>query len=545
MSLRMSLAGLLAALCVMSPALTAQTRPVVNAPAGKLRGTAAGNVHVFKGIPYALPPTGQLRWKPPVPMPEWTNVRDAQQYGAACVQLKSSATSIYAWDLGAISEDCLFLNVWAPANARRTPVLVWIHGGALTGGSGGEPMYDGSRMAEQGITVVSVNYRLGALGDLAHPELSAESPRHISGNYGLLDQITALRWVQRNIASFGGDPGNVTIAGESAGGLSVMYLMVAPDARPLFHRAITESAYMISTPQLRDSPFGDFASEAVGVWLAGKLNVSDLAGLRAMDAVALINGAAAAGYSPLGTVDGVVMPRQMVDAFDRGEQAKVPILAGFNQGEIRSLRALAPPVPADASIYEKEIRQRYGDLADRFLALYPSSKLSESVLATTRDALYGWTAERLVARQTAAGVRSFLYLFDHGYPAAESLGLHAFHASELPYVFGTRDRTPIHWPVVPDTPVEARLSRAMLNYWVSFARAGVPTAAGEAAWRSYGAERAYMAFTDTPVPMTQLMPGMYVLNEEVVCRRRTKGGIPWHWNVGIISPPMPPAASCR
>ena len=184
------------------------------------------------------------------------------------MQPKARSGSIYAWDIGALSEDCLTLNVWAPAKAGKAPVFVWIHGGALSTGSGGEPMYDGSKLAERGLVVVTINYRMGILGFLAHPALSAESRRNVSGNYGLLDQIAALRWVKDNIAAFGGDAGNVTIAGESAGGLSVMYLMVAPEARGLFHKAVAQSAYMISAPELRGVTYGGVAAEPVGPWLA-------------------------------------------------------------------------------------------------------------------------------------------------------------------------------------------------------------------------------------------------------------------------------------
>src|SRR6185312_3776826 len=424
--LRGLLPAALVALCLSLTAV-AETPVLVDAPAGKMQGETAGSIRVFKGIPFALPPTGARRWQPPLPMPKWSGTRDATKYGPACVQPKSRPDSIYAWDLPSMSEDCLALNIWAPADARKAPVFVWIHGGSLTGGAGSDPMYDGSRLAEHGLVVVTINYRLGVLGYLAHPALSAESRRNISGNYGLLDQIEALRWVKRNIGAFGGDASNVTIAGESAGGLSVMYLLAARDARGLFAKAIAQSAYLISTPELRSSTYGDVAGEAAGVWLAGKLGAGDLAGLRSMDAVAITNGAAGAGWLPFGTVDGRILTRQLVDVFDRGEQAKVPILAGFNNGEIRSLRFLLPQAPADAATYEKQIRERYADLSGAFLERYPSNAVPESMLATTRDALYGWTAERLVARQTAVGAPSFLYYFDHSYPAADALGLHAFH----------------------------------------------------------------------------------------------------------------------
>jgi len=518
---------------------------VVNAPAGKLQGTTDGKLQVFKGIPYALPPIGEMRWKPPLPMKKWKGTREATQFGAACIQARGKPDSIYFWTLPKTSEDCLFLNVWAPANVKKAPVFFWIHGGALSGGSGSEPLYDGAKLAERGIVVVTINYRLGPLGFLVHPALSAESRRNISGNYGLLDQVQALEWVRGNIAAFGGDPANVTIAGESAGGLSVMYLMATPSAHGLFHKAILQSSYMISAQELRATTHGGFAGEAVGVWLAEKLGAGDLAGLRSMDAQKITDGAAALGFFPFFVIDGRLLPRQVVEVFDRGEQARVPLLAGFNSGEIRSLRVLAPPVPADAATYEKEIRARYADLADTFLKLYPSSELQESIWATTRDSLYGWTAERLVVKQAAAGVPSYLYLFDHGYPAANDKGLHAFHASELPYVFGSANRAPPNWPKVPETPLENNLSTAMLDYWASFTRTGVPSAAGQPPWPAYGSERAYMAFEDVPVPRKHLMPGMYEFNEQVVCRRRAAGGIPWHWNVGLASPPLPAEAPCK
>ena len=542
--------GLLAAMIISLPAPAAQTpvdkAPLVKAPAGSLQGEAVDGVHVFKGIPYAQPPVGALRWKPPLPASKWKDTRVATQFGAACIQPKGRPESIYFWSLPKTSEDCLYLNVWTPASATKAPVFVWIHGGALSGGSSSEPFYDGRRMAEKGIVVVTINYRMGPLGFLVHPALSAESRRNISGNYGLLDQILALEWVQKNIAAFGGDPANVTIAGESAGGLSVMYLMAAPGARGLFHKAVLQSSYMVSAQELRTAGHDAYSGEAIGVWLQGKLGAGDLAGLRSMDAQQVTDVAAANGFFPFFVIDGRILPRQVVDVFDRGEQAKVPVLAGFNQGEIRSLRVLAPPVPADAAAYEKEIRERYKELADPFLKLYPASNLQESIWATTRDSLYGWTAERLAIKQTAAGVPAFLYLFDHGYPAADEKGMHAFHASEIPYMFGNADRAPLNWPKVPDTPAEAGLSKAMLDYWTSFARDGVPSAADQPKWPAYGSERAYMAFEDVPRPKLHLMPGMYEFNEQVVCRRRAAGGIPWHWNVGLASPPLPPPeAQCK
>jgi len=527
------------------PAAAARPSPVVDAPAGAARGTREEGLRVFRGIPFAQPPVGERRWRAPADLPRWQGVRDATRFGPSCIQPIRRTASIYADDVGPTSEDCLTLNIWAPANSARAPVFVWIYGGALTTGASRLSMYDGAALARQGLIVVSINYRVGALGYLAHPELSAESDEHVSGNYGLLDQIAALRWINRNIAAFGGDPSQVTIAGESAGALSVMYLMASPRARGLFQRAIAQSAYMLSTPELRERRFATPSAEAVGGWLQGQLGADSLAALRAMDAQQITEGAARAGYIPWGTIDGAILPRQLVDTFDRGEQAPVPILAGFNEGEIRSLRVLLPPAPAGAEAYETAIRAGYGDLADTALRFYPSTTIDESMLATTRDAMYGWTAERLAARQTALGQPSYLYYWDHGYSAADQAGLHAFHASELPYVFGTTRTTAPAWPAIPQTDAEQRLSRAVTEYWASFARTGRPAAAGQPAWRAYGDNQAYLHFAAAPEARNDPLPGHYELHEEVVCRRRA-ADLPWTWNVGVIAPPMPPQApGCR
>ncbi|QDH74034.1 carboxylesterase/lipase family protein [Brevundimonas sp. M20] len=515
----------------------------VTAPAGAVRGTTENGIAGFKGIPFAAPPVGEMRWRPPAPAARWTGTRDATRYGAACIQPTPVFQTIYSSDIGATSEDCLTLNVWTPSTTGRAPVMVWIHGGALVTGSSKETLYDGGRLAREGVVVVSINYRLGVLGWLSHPDLSAESPLGISGNYGLMDQVAALEWVKRNIASFGGDPENVTIAGESAGGLSVLYLMGTPLARGLFDRAIAQSAYMISTPELKTARFGAPSGEEAGSALSRTLQAPSLRALRSMDAQTLTDRAALGGFATFGVVDGKVLPRQLVDTFDRGEQAPIPVLAGFNSGEIRSLRVLAPAAPGSAADYERMIRERYGDMADAFLALYPSSDVGESILAASRDALYGWTSERMVRSQTAAGHPSFLYLFDHGYPAADSAGLHGFHASELPYVFGTLERTPPRWPKVPDTAAERRLSDAMVGYWTSFIRTGQPVATNAPDWAPYGDSRSWMTFRDGPEPQTALFPGMFDLHEQTMCRRRAAGTIGWNWNTGLASPPMPPADS--
>lgn len=529
----------LGTLSLAAPA-AAQPGPVVDAPSGSVLGSTEGDLRVFKGIPYAQPPVQAMRWRPPAPLPKWKGVRTATEFGPACVQPQGKTPSVYSpAEPLPVSEDCLTLNIWAPKNAKNAPVFFWIHGGALVSGSSREAMYDGKRLAEQGVVVVSINYRLGVLGWLAHPALSAETQQRVSGNYGLLDQVAALTWVRHNITAFGGDPKNVTIAGESAGALSTMYLMVSPLARGLFHKAISESGYMISMPELKKSVYGAPSAEAAGQMLATGLQAPDLAALRGMNAQAITDAAAKLGYGPWGTVDGFVLPQQMTVAFNEGKQAPVPLLAGFNQGEIRSLMVLAPKAPATAAEYEAGIRERYGDLADAFLRVYPAADYKESIIAAARDGLYGWTAERMARKQTAIGQPAYLYMFDHGYPAADEAGLHAFHASELPFVFGTLADTPPRWPKIPDTPAEHALSDAMIGYWTSFARDAKPVAANAPAWPAYGSAMSYMHFTATPEPKTGLMPGMYDLNETVMCRRMATGKTAWNWNVGLAAPKLP------
>jgi para-nitrobenzyl esterase len=545
---RIALVAVTCAACA-GPGLGAQAvpdaAPIVDTPAGSVKGLHEGNANVFRAIPYALPPIAERRWRPPASMPRWKGVRPAQAMGVACMQPPMSAGP---YDRGKVpmAEDCLTLDVTAPVNARNAPVMVWIHGGTLIWGSGHSEMYDGREFAKRGVVLVSINYRLGVLGYLAHPELSKESPDGVSGNYGLLDQVQALRWVRENIAAFGGNPHNVTIFGESAGALSVEYLLASPRARGSFDRAIVESGYLFTMPELRSKRGEEFPAEDIGTWLAGKLQAPNLAALRAMDAGKLVEATAAAGYVPYGTIDGKVLPRQLVDTFDRGEQAKVPLIAGFNSGEIRSLRFLAPPVPASREAYVEGIRTHYGDLADDYLHLYPASgDLERNGLDSTRDAVFGWTSERLVRKQAAIGQPSFLYYFSHGYPSADAAGLTGFHASEVPFVFGTITATPPAWPAIPDTATERRLSAAMLDYWTSFARSGKPSSDHGPAWSSFGSKSDFMNFAEAPRASTGFMPGMYALHEQVLCRRRAAGTQSWNWRTGSTAPVLPvPAPAC-
>lgn len=515
--------------------------PTIGIDQGALRGVAAadGGV-VFKGIPYAEPPVGPNRWRPPVPARGWRGVRDATEFGAGCMQPMQTAGSIYLDPPPKMSEDCLSLNVWTSKAPRNAPVLVWIHGGSLTFGYSGSPMYDASALAARGVIVVTINYRLGVMGFLAHPELSAESPHGSSGNYGLLDQIEALRWVQRNILAFGGDPANVTIAGESAGAMSVVQLLSSPLARGLFQKAIAESGGMPTLPELKVAAHGLPSNESVGLGLAKAVKADGAAALRAMDAETLTKAAYAAKFPVSVSVDGWVQTRQTVETFDRGEQARVPTLAGFNRNEIKSL--FMPPVPPDAKTYVAAIRARYGDLADDYLSLYPASDLEGSALKAMRDTTFGWGMERLAAKQSAVGEPAYLYFFDHSYPAAEARGLGAFHAVEVPYVFGRIGKAmPGAWPAATDTLPEKRLSAAVIAYWTNFVRDGSPGAVDGVEWPRFGKKVRYLAFKDGPVAGGgDPLQGGYALQEEAMCRRRAVGDQPWITNTGPSASPLPP-----
>ncbi|MCB1390056.1 MAG: carboxylesterase family protein [Rhodobacteraceae bacterium] len=505
--------------------------PVAPFPAGPARGLAQDGLHLFRGLRYALAPTGSRRWRPPEAHPDWSGVRDASRHGAACPQPARRDGSLYAAPIPQQDEDCLNLSIWAPEGGRDLPVLVWLHGGSLIWGAGSEGIYDGAALARRGTVVVSVNYRLGVLGYLAHPELGAESPAGVSGNYGLLDQIEALRWVQRNIAAVGGDPANVTVAGESAGALSVLYLLATPAARGLFAKAVAQSAYLVSTPALRHSVHGHPAAEADGLRMMQAVGATDLAALRAIDARTLPTAALTAGFLPSGTVDGHVLPDQPLTLFEQGHGAPVPLLIGSNSGELRSLPFLVPPLPSTAADYEATIRLRYGDLADEFLRLYPSTALRDSTEAAIRDALYGWTAHKLARCRPA--LPTYLYYFDHGYPEADARDLHAFHASEIPYLFDTAGAVPPNWPPMPAG--EAGLTRQIGDYWASFARCGQPLAEGAPDWPAHGAQGLGLHIAETPRVAGNLLPG-YDLADAVIRRRRARGDQPWLANHGVAAP---------
>ncbi len=541
---RIGIGAALAGLCLAAAPLAAAD-PTVRIHDGLLQGAASPDAGVvaFKGIPYAKPPVGDLRWRAPVAAEPWSGARAAKAFGAICPQLPPDPKGLYFDGVAPQSEDCLTLNVWAPKAARKLPVMVWIHGGALIGGSSAEPVYDGTKLAKQGIIFVSINYRVGLYGYLAHPALSAESPQHLSGNYGLLDQIAALRWVRDNIAAFGGDPARVTIAGESAGGLSVMALLASPEAHGLFRGAISESGYMPSYRTLHDASRNLPSAEEGGLALAKAAGLSTAADLRKADLVTLFKAGIATGWQPEPVVDGVTLKRQIAEVFAHGEQAHVPVLAGFNEGEIRSLMFLMPQnVPDTQAAYVADIRKRFGDQADAFLKIYPGVDPKADAMMATRDAIYGWAAQNAVRRGAAIRQPAYLYFFHHSTPTQRARNLAAFHASEIPYIFGQVGPGAAigpNWPLPPNDATETKLSDAMLHYWVSFVKTGVPTAPGEVAWPRYTlANPAYLDIGDTPLAKRDLTAAAFAWDDALV-NHRIATGQSWRYDTGYLA--FPPA----
>lgn len=507
--------------------------PVVEIRQGRIVGEQKDGISVFKGIPYAVPPVGEKRWRMPEPAEPWDGIREAAQFGPGCVQPELPVESLFYDPVGEMSEDCLTLNIWSPEEPVSAPVIVWIHGGSLTVGASHMPMYDGARFAENGTVFVSLNYRLGALGWLAHLELSEEVPEGVSGNYGLLDQIAALTWIKENISSFGGNPENVTVMGESAGALSVSYLLASPLADGLFHKAILQSPNSRNFPELRSDAYGLPSAEHIGADVFGALGAERLEQARAAEAEDVIEAAASQRFVAQGTIDGHVLPAQIIDLFDAGQVAKVPVLAGFNSGEVRAQRAFLPPVPETAQAYESAIEARYGVRAAEFLSLYPGTDISQTLLAIARDAIYGWATERIVQRQTQAGLPAYLYVFDYCYPAAQAADLCAFHAGELPFVFGAlgAERISPNWPL-PDGDRDQEISDALIEYWTSFAAGGVPESGSGPDWPVYGEAQSYLHIGQAFEVKTDPYSGMFELHEDLVQQRKADGD-PWFLNVGI------------
>jgi len=465
---------------------------------GSIAGTVVNGVRIFKGIPYAAPPVGDLRWRPPQPAAAWSDLRAADAFGPDCPQTPYPPGSIYAAPPRPQSEDCLYLNVWTAAGANdKRPVMVWIHGGALTRGSGAVPTYDGSALAKKGVIVVTINYRLGPLGYLAHPELTAESPHHASGNYGVLDQIAALTWVQNNIAAFGGDPGRVTIFGESAGSWSVNTLVASPLAKGLFVRGIGESgARFTHGPFLSDDRNGVMSAEKAGLAFARAAGVESLAALRAVPADTLV---ATAGFRTQETVDGWVIPDEVGAIFARKTHNNVPIIAGSNANEMTTLTVPAS-WPKTLEEYRTRVAAQYGDMVKDFDAVYPvtsDADIRDAWLGSQRDALFTLNMRTWARLTVAGGSKAYLYQFTHVTPNPNTQ-LGAYHASEIAYVF---DNPRPAW-----TDVDRRLADQMSSYWVNFATTGDPNGNGLPAWTAYDVTtEPYMDLGDNPQVRTHLL----------------------------------------
>jgi para-nitrobenzyl esterase len=487
--------GLLLALTIavggLRPAL-AQIQ-TVQVTGGELQGVVKDGVASFKGIPFAAPPVGELRWKPPQPVKPWNGTRKADAFGPAPMQNRGVHLLMGGWS--PVSEDCLYLNVWTPAtNAdEKLPVMVWIYGGGFMIGMTSLPLYDGTKLAQKGVVLVTLAYRVGPFGFLAHPELSRESGKG-SGCYGLQDQVAGLRWVRDNIARFGGDPSRVTIFGESAGGASVSLLAVVPAAKGLFHRAIAESGSSIAPGRQASLPL----AEEAGRKFLSDLGAADLKSARALSAEQIqraIHGLSLGQFRPV--VDGDFLPGDPYELFDAGRFNDTPILIGSNSDEgawfVRLVWSGRTP-----EAFEKQVRDIFGPTAENVLQVYPHSTRAETYKSSRellRDWGIAWPTCAWAKLQSRKGRHpAFVYYFDHRpTPSAEG----AIHAAELAYVF--RNLTAWAGAPSPPLPEDVALSDLISSCWANFARSGDPNGPGLPAWPAFDEkEMKTMVFDHAP-----------------------------------------------
>jgi len=489
------LAGLVF-LCAAA-ALPAAAGDRVKTANGMLESTTPpkAGVRVFKGIPFGAPPVGDLRWREPQPVKNWTGVRNADKFGPACMQNLSPNADYWLRSDG-MSEDCLYLNVWTPAKSaqEKLPVLVYIFGGGFQNGDGSEPRYDGESMARHGIVAVSVNYRTNIFGFFAHPELTKESPHHASGNYGLLDQVAALKWVQKNIAAFGGDPRRVTVAGESAGSISVSALMASPLSKDLMAGAIGESGAMLSSLPAR--PLSEV--EQGGVKFGEAAGATTLAALRALTAEQIQQAQAKARAIRFSTaLDGYFLTKPVLDTYEAGEQAHIPLLAGSNTQEGPPQMVLGDLEPTPEN-FEAAVRKTFGTKADDLLKAYSVHSRDEVLdasmeLASARFISYGtWLWTEL---QTKTGEPVYRYLYAHprpeytGTPGREAPrpqkpARGAVHSAEIQYAMGNLDIDPRYkWE-----EADHEISKVMQSYFVNFVKTGNPNGPGLPEWPAYKAD---------------------------------------------------------
>lgn len=456
---------------------------------GLLEGAvvADGRVHAFKGIPFAAPPVGELRWKAPQPVQPWNGVRPALEFGPRAMQGRIFSDMVFR-DAGP-SEDCLYLNVWAPAEAKgkKLPVMVWIYGGGFAAGASSEPRQDGTQLCQKGVVVVSMNYRLGVFGFLAHPELTAEAKHRSSGNYGLMDQIAALEWVKRNIAQFGGDPENVTIFGESAGSFSVSALVASPRARGLVHKAIGQSGAIFSrmNPQL---PLAK-AEEQGREFLQQAFGTATISELRTKSAAELLEGALKAPRRWFGAItDGYVLPASGEAIFSEGRQAHIPVMAGWTRDE-GSAKAFFGEQEPTLSAFQQEAATRFGERAPAFLAAYQAKTDAEAKRAAADwagDNFIGYSTWKFLELHRRTGnAPVYRYYFAQTLPADRPDAkpgdeLVAPHASDIEYTFRVLDSRAAKWG-----DEHRRVSELMASYWTNFAKTGNPNASGLPHWPEY------------------------------------------------------------
>lgn len=464
---------------------TAMAEPV-KIENGMVQGTVEDGLRVYRGIPFAAPPVNELRWKAPQPTQKWKGVLPADKFGPASIQNNPAMTN-----LPPPSEDCLYLNVWTPAKSDkdRLAVMVWIHGGGFMAGATSEQLYHSEHIAKRGVVVVTIGYRLGIQGFMAHPALSAENDKKVSGNYGLLDMIEGLKWVQQNISAFGGDPGKVTIFGESAGGIAVSMLCASPLAKGLFHGAISQSGGSFGPVRANGGPGENVQSladaEKAGKEWAIKEGATTAAELRKLPADKLIISWPAQGNGwPV--MDGWVIPDDQYRLYEAGKYNDTPVLVGYNSDEGASF-----PAEPTSEAYVKYTKERYGRFAERLLELYPPGKDKPTKTARDlmRDTAFGWHTWTWARLQTKTGKsKTFLYYFDHHpeYPLdSPKAGFGAAHSDEMPLVF--------HQFGLPGRPakndIDVAMSEMIISYWTNFAKYGDPNGKGLPVWPAYSDEK--------------------------------------------------------
>lgn len=467
----------------------------VQTAAGTVEGSRDGDLAVFKGLPYAAPPVDALRWRPPQPATPWQGVRKADAFGKACMQAPGAALAAGAGDIGPMGEDCLTLNIWTPdtRSSARRPVMVWIHGGALVFGAGSQSLYDGQALAARGAVVVSLNYRLGPLGFFDHPALAGTSGGYV--NFGLLDQIAALKWVRENIASFGGDPGNVTVFGESAGGQSVLALFASPKARGLFQRGIVQSAYGIPSSSRAKA-------RIVSIKVASSLGVqgadATAARLRAIPAQRFATAFSGEDMSlaPGFVVGDNVLPEPILETFQKRRQARLPLVIGNNSDEATVATAFGLDPAAVVS--------RLGAGKVLLKPLYPGvSDPAQLGREAIRDLVFTAYARR-IAYLHSQQAPTWRYYFSHVQTGLSPRPPGVGHGSEIAFVMGTGDSC--RCLGAPFSAADRGVSRNVGDYWYAFARNGVPAAKGAPAWPKDSARRAQvLEFADTPIPRPNFM----------------------------------------